>query len=119
MEGSCAVAGSVEPRSVKRGDEQLVWAVITERFQKNISAVDFEVAHILDTDKTDDQSTYPWEAPHALSGPGLTNHVYRVGKLLNPAALVDDAKTKYRVFVRATDSPEIVAIDCGTYTVIP
>lgn len=119
MEGSRAVAGSVEPRVVKRGDEQLVWGVVTERFGKDISGVGFEVAHILDTDKTNDQSTYPWEAPHAMSGPGLTNYVYRVGKLLSPAALVDDAKTKYRVFVRATDTPERVAIDCGTYTVIP
>lgn len=119
MEGSRAVAGSVETRIVKRGDAQLVWAVITERFQKDISTVDFEVAHIPDADKSDDQSTYPWEAPHAMSGPGLTAYVYRVGKLLDPAALVDDVKTKYRVFVRAADSPEIVAIDCGTYYVTP
>lgn len=119
MEGSRTVAGSVEPRLVKRGDTQLVWAVITEVFHKNISAVGFQVAHVLDTDKNDDQSTFPWESPHALSGPGASTYIYRVGKLLAPAALVDEVKTKYRVFVRASDSPEVVAIDCGTYSVTP
>lgn len=108
---------AVLPRTLKRGDIQLVWATVVDVTGADISADVYQVAHILDSQKNDDQASYPWEAPHALSNsPTLSTR--RVAKLVT-AALVGDIKTKYRVFVKVADTPEIVAIDCGTYTVVP
>lgn len=106
----------VVPRTLKRGDVQLVTAVITDLTGKDISGCTFEVAHVLDSARNDDQAGYPWEPPH--SAESATPPVRLVRKLVT-AALVGGVKTKYRVFVRVTDSPEIDAVDCGTYTVNP
>lgn len=107
----------VVPRTLKRGDIEFVTAVISDLTGKDITGCTFEVAHIPDTMKNDDQSTYPWEPEHADSE-ALTDSVHLAKKLVT-AALIDDVKTKYRVFVRVTDSPEVDAVDCGTYTVVP
>lgn len=107
----------VVPRTVKQRSEEFVTGVVTELTGQDISGCTFEVAHILDTDKTDDPNTYPWEAPHAESGPGSSNSIYLARKLVEAPAVT--AKTKYRVFAKITDSPEIPIIDCGTYSIVP
>jgi len=107
------------PRTLKAGDQQLVTAVITELNGADITTATFEVAHILDSQKNDDQSTYPWETPHPDSGPAADGVSVMLIRKLVTAATVNGAKTKYRVFVKVTDNPEIAAIDCGTYSVIP
>lgn len=108
---------TVVPRTLKRGDIEFVTAVISDLTGKDITGCTFEVAHILDSQKNDDQADYPWEAEHPSSdSPTLSTHF---AKKLVTAALVDGVKTKYRVFVRVTDSPEVDAVDCGTYTVVP
>lgn len=106
------------PRALKQGSVEFVTAIIQEKTGQDISGAVYQVAHILDADKTDDPDTYAWEAPHAESGPGASTAVYRVKKLVD-AALVDGVRTKYRVFVKVTDAPEIPIIDCGTYVVTP
>lgn len=107
---------TVVPRTLKRGDVQFVTGVITELAGQSLATATFQVAHILDSAKSDDQSTYPWETEHASSfTAGSIHHA----KKLVTAAVVDNARTKYRVFVRVTDSPEIDAVDCGTYSVVP
>lgn len=108
---------TVVPRTLKRGDVEFVTAVITELTGEDISGCTYEVAHIPDSQKNDDQAGYPWEAEHVDSdSPTISTHF---AKKLVTAALIDGAKTKYRVFVRVTDTPEIDAVDCGTYTVVP
>jgi hypothetical protein len=107
----------VTPRTLKRGDVEFVTATIIELTGADISECVYWVAHVLDSQKNDDQATYPWEAPHAESG-AVTDSVYQVKKLVT-AALVNNTKTKYRVFVKVVDSPETDAVDCGTYTVMP
>ena len=107
------------PRSLKAGDIQFVTAVITELNGVDITTATYKVAHILDSQKNDDQATYPWEDPHADSGPAAEGVSVMLIKKLVTAAVVGGAKTKYRVFVRVTDSPEVDAVDCGTYTVTP
>lgn len=107
------------PRTLKAGDVQFVTAVITELNGVDITAATFEVAHILDSQKNDDQSGYPWETPHPDSGPAAEGVDVMLVKKLVTAATADGAKTKYRVFVKVTDTPEIDAVDCGTYTVTP
>lgn len=107
----------VTPRLLKRGDIQFVTAIIIEETGADISGCTYKVAHILDSAKNDDQSTYAWEDPHAESE-SVTPAVYLVKKLVT-AAIVNGAKTKYRVFVRVTDNPEVEAVDCGTYSVVP
>jgi hypothetical protein len=109
---------TVKPTKIKRGDTALITAVVTDELGNDISGVTWKVAHILDSQKNDDQDTYPWEDPHALSEAASTS-VYLVRRLVVDAALASDASTKYRVFVKATDNPEILAVDCGTYTVMP
>lgn len=107
----------VVPRTLKRDSVEFVTASITDLNGEDISLATYEVAHILDADKTDDPDTYPWETPHAeSSSPTIST---RLVKKLVTGVLVNNAKTKYRVFVRITDNPEISIIDCGTYTVVP
>lgn len=108
---------TVVPRTLKRGDIEFVTAVITDITGKDISGCSYEVAHILDSQKNDDQTDYPWEAEH-VSSDSPTQSVHLAKKLVT-AALVGGAKTRYRVFVRVTDTPEVDAVDCGTYTVFP
>lgn len=108
---------TVVPRTLKRGDIEFVTAVITDLTGQDISGCTYEVAHILDSAKNDDQSTFPWEPEHADSS-SPTPPVHFAKKLVT-AALVNDVKTKYRVFVRVTDTPEVDAVDCGTYSVVP
>lgn len=108
---------TVIPRTLKRGDVEFVTAVVTELTGKDITSCTYEVAHIPDSQKNDDQADYPWEAEHPDSE-ALSTSVHLAKKLVT-AALIDDVKTKYRVFVRVTDSPEIDAVDCGTYVVVP
>lgn len=108
----------VVPRTLKRGDVEFVTAVVTELTGASISGCTYKVAHVLDSAKNDDQSGYAWEDPHVSSGPGATPAVYLAKKLVT-AAISGTGKTKYRVFVRVTDAPEIDAVDCGTYTVVP
>jgi hypothetical protein len=107
------VAGTVITRTIKQGSVTLVWARITELTGADISAVGMELSHVLDEGSTTQPGV--WEAPHVLSNAPLPS-VRRLAKLVT-GTLVDGAKTKYRVFVRATDNPEIDIIDCGTYTV--
>lgn len=108
----------VKPTKIKRGDTALITAVVTDELGNDISGVSWKVAHILDSQKNDDQDTYPWEDPHSLSE-AVSTSVYLVRKLVTDAALANNVATKYRVFVKATDNPEIIAVDCGVYTVIP
>ena len=108
----------VVPRTLKRGDVEFVTAIVTELNGANISGCTYKVAHVLDSAKNDDQSGYAWEDPHVTSGSGTSTAIYLAKKLVT-AALSGTAKTKYRVFVKVTDSPEIDAVDCGTYTVVP
>lgn len=108
----------VVPRTLKRGDIEFVTAIVTEQYGADISGCTYKIAHVLDSQKNDDQAGYPWEDPHAESGPGGTSNIYLAKKLVT-AALDGTAKTKYRVFVRVTDNPEVDAVDCGTYTVVP
>lgn len=108
---------TVVPRTLKRGDIEFVTAVITDLTGADISGCTFEVAHIPDSKKNDDQAGYPWEPEHADSD-SPTPSVHLAKKLVT-AALINDAKTKYRVFIRVTDTPEVDAVDCGTYTVVP
>lgn len=110
---------TVIPRTLKAGDVQFVTAVITELSGADISTATFKVAHILDSQKNDDQTTYTWEDPHADSGPAAEGVNVMLVKKLVTAAVIGNAKTKYRVFVRVTDNPEVDAVDCGTYSVIP
>lgn len=107
---------TVVPRQLKRGDIEFVTGVITDLTGQDLSSCTFQVAHILDSAKNDDQSTYPWEAEHAES---FTEGPVHHSKKLVTAALVNNVKTKYRVFIRVTDTPEVDAVDCGTYTVVP
>lgn len=109
---------TVTPLTLKQDSKEFVTALVQEKTGADISAATYEVAHILDADKANDPSTYPWETPHAESGPGSSTAYYQVKKLVT-AALVNGAKTKYRVFVRITDNPEIPILDCGTYSVTP
>lgn len=106
---------AVTPRALKQRSKEFVVAIVQEKTGQDISAATYEVAHILESDKTDDPDTYPWETPHASSSG--TGSVYKVAKLVDAPEVT--AKVKYRVFVRMTDSPEVPVIDCGTYTVTP
>lgn len=108
---------AVKPRILKQDSVEFVTAMVTDKNGDDISLATYEVAHILDADKTDDPDTYAWETPHAESG-SISPAVYLVRKLVT-ATLVNGAKTKYRVFVRVTDNPEVIIQDCGTYSVIP
>ena len=109
---------AVTPRVLKQDSEEFVTAIIQEKFGLDISSATYEIAHLLDTDKTDDPDTYPWETPHADSGPGAGNYIYKAKKLVT-GVLVNGAKTKYHVFARVTDNPEAIIVDCGTYSVVP
>lgn len=110
------MAGLVKPRTVKNGNIELVYGVVTELEGKNLAGVTWLVSHV------PDGTTLPGagEAPHALSGlePGSTS-IYNVGKLVTATLASPTTKEKWRVFVRAADSPEIVWINCGTYTIVP
>lgn len=108
---------AVVPRTLKQDSVEFVTAVITDINGEDISAATYEVAHILDANKTNDPTTYPWETPHAESE--SPTPATRLVKKLVTGTLVNGAKTKYRVFVRITDNPEIVIKDCGTYSVTP
>ena len=108
----------VIPRTVKQRSEEFITAIVQEKNGLDISGATYEVAHVLDADKADDPDDYPWETPHAESGPGPSaTSFYYVKKLVDAPPV--DAKVKYRVFVRITDSPEVPIIDCGTYSIIP
>lgn len=107
----------VTPRTVKQRSEEFVTGVVTELTGRDISGCTYRVAHVLDSDKTDDPDTYPWETPHAESGQGTSTSVYLVRKLVTAPTVT--GKIKYRVFVEITDSPELPIIDCGTYSIIP
>lgn len=108
---------AVTPREIKQGSVVLVKALITDITGEDISAVPAQVAHVLYANRKDDPATYGWETPHAESD-SPTPSVRRIAKLVD-AELVDGARTKYEVFVRLTDNPEIPIIDCGSYSIIP
>lgn len=108
---------AIVPRTVKQGSVDFVTAIITDLTGQDISGVGYEVAHVLDADKTDHPDTYPWEAPHADSESPTPST--RLVKKLVTGVLINDQKTKYRVFVKITDSPEIPIVDCGTYSIVP
>jgi len=108
---------AIVPRTIKQDSVEFVTAIITDLTGQDISGASYEVAHILDSLKATDPSTYPWETPHADSE-SPTDSTRLVKKLVT-GVLIDGAKTKYRVFVRISDSPEIPIVDCGTYTVVP
>lgn len=108
---------AIVPRTLKQDSVEFVTAVIVDITGQDISAVAYQVAHILDSLKTADPSGYPWEAPHADSDSPTPST--RMVKKLVTGTLVNAEKTKYRVFVKITDSPEIPIIDCGTYSVVP
>ena len=109
------MAGTVKPREIKAGSVTLVWAQVTDTTGADISDVTWRISHVPDAGR----ETQPgaWEAPHALSN-SPSPSVRRLAKLIT-AALVGGVKTKYRVFVEATDNPEVEIIDCGTYVVVP
>ena len=66
---------TVVPRTLKRGDIEFVTGVVTELTGADISGCTFQVAHILDSEKNDDQAGYPWEAEHASSdSPTVSTH---------------------------------------------
>jgi hypothetical protein len=108
---------AIVPRTIKQESVEFVTAIITDLTGQDISGVGYEVAHVLDANKTDDPDTYPWETPHADSESPTDST--RLVKKLVIGVLISGAKTKYRVFVRITDNPEIPIVDCGTYSVIP
>jgi hypothetical protein len=108
---------AVMPRTIKQGSVELVFALVVDITGADISDAVCEVAHVLYANRRDDPSTYPWETPHAESD-APSDSVRRVAKLVT-AELVDEARTKYEVFVRMTDNPEIPIIDCGSYTIVP
>ena len=110
------MAGSVEPRELKQGSEEIVYALITEENGLDISGDVFALSHVPDAGKTTQPGV--WEAPDpALAGQGATAAEYRAGKLIT-GTLINAVKTRYRVFVKVTDSPEDIILDCGTYTVL-
>lgn len=110
------MAGTVKPRTVKNGNKELVYGVVTELAGKSLVGVTWLVSHVKDGVKIPGAG----EAPHAVSGlePGSTS-VYNAAKLVTAALTDPGVKEKWRVYVKATDAPEEVWIDCGTYTVVP
>jgi hypothetical protein len=108
---------AIVPRTVKQDSVEFVTAIITDLTGEDISGVGYQVAHVLDADKTDDPSTYAWEAPHAESS--SPTPATRLVKKLVTGVLINEQKTKYRVFVKITDSPEVPIVDCGTYSIVP
>lgn len=108
---------AIVPRTLKQDSVEFVTAVVVDITGEDISGATYQVAHILDSLKATDPSGYPWESPHADSESPTPST--RLVKKLVTGVLVDNAKTKYRVFVKITDNPEIPILDCGTYTVTP
>lgn len=102
-------------RTLKQGSIELVWSTVADSTGQDISGDTFVISHVVDTGS----ATAPgvWEAPHALSS-SPTISTRRLAKLVT-AVVVGGKRTRYRVFAKVTDSPEIPIIDCGTYTVLP
>lgn len=102
-------------RTLKQGSIELVWSPVEEKNGQDISGDTFQISHVVDAGASTQPGT--WEAPHALSS-SPTVSTRRLAKLVT-AAVVGGKRTRYRVFAKVTDSPEVPVIDCGTYTVLP